>query len=134
MQLSPGRPPYAASLCVAVAGVELGSLPLADPGLLPMAGLSGAAAVLVALALVGCAGHLWVSPRQHVYSGGAAIALGLLSYPLANLGGFLLGMFLALIGGALAIAWQPTHDAPIPRTAAPSAPGRHGETEARSVR
>ncbi|WP_198540085.1 DUF6114 domain-containing protein [Streptomyces sp. CT34] len=132
MRLSPGRRPHAACLCVAAAGAELGSLPLADPSLLSMTGPSGAAAVLVALALVGCAVHLWASPQQHLYSGGAAIALGLLSYPLANLGGFLLGMFLALIGGALALAWQPVEDEPNPPGAAPTAPGQHSGTEARS--
>ncbi|WP_239569146.1 DUF6114 domain-containing protein [Streptomyces sp. G44] len=102
-----GRRPVAACVCVTAAGAELGYFPLADPGLLPMQGVGGATAVLFALALVGCAVHLWVSPARAAYSGGAAIALGVLSYPCANLGGFLLGMLLALTGGALALAWQP---------------------------
>jgi hypothetical protein len=121
MPVSRGRRPVAASVCTAASVAELGYFPLADPALLPMQGASGAAAVMLALALAGCAVHMWTRPARAAYSGGAAIALGLLSYPLANLGGFLLGMFLALLGGSLALAWQP------PLTHVPTPGGAHPE-------
>ncbi|MGA4851438.1 DUF6114 domain-containing protein [Streptomyces sp. G5(2025)] len=106
MRLRRGHRPRGAIACVAGAGVEIGYFPLAQVGLLPVQGVSGAATVMIALALAGCAVHMWVVPvRAHV-SGAAAVVLGVLSYPFANLGGFLLGMLLALVGGALAIAWQ----------------------------
>lgn len=104
--IPPGRP-VAGCVFLGAAGLELGWFPLADPGLLPVQGLSGAAAVLLAAALAGCSVRLWMRPDRSRSSGVAALALGLLSYPLANLGGFLVGMLLALIGGCLALAWQP---------------------------
>ncbi|MFV0137545.1 DUF6114 domain-containing protein [Streptomyces sp. HMX87] len=107
MRLASGSRPVGACVCVTAAGLELGYFPLADPALLPVQGLSGATAVLLSVALAGCAVHLWTRPAHAAFSGTAAIVLGLLSYPLANLGGFLLGMLLALIGGCLALAWQP---------------------------
>ncbi|WP_217213449.1 DUF6114 domain-containing protein [Streptomyces sp. AC550_RSS872] len=107
MPVRRGRRPVAASVCTAASGAELGYLPLADPGMLPVLGTSGATAVMLAFTLAGCAVHMWTRPTRAAYSGGAAVALGLLSYPLANLGGFLLGMVLALLGGSLALAWQP---------------------------
>ncbi|GGL91463.1 hypothetical protein GCM10010129_38980 [Streptomyces fumigatiscleroticus] len=107
MRLALGGRPVASAVCVAAAGLELGYFPLAAPALLPLEGLSGATALLLAVALTGCAVHLWTRPARARYGGAAAIVLGLLSYPMANLGGFLLGMVLALIGGSLALAWQP---------------------------
>lgn len=107
MPVRSGRRPVAATVCTAASGAELGYFPLADPGLLPVQGTSGATAVMLAFALAGCAVHMWTRPARAAYSGSAAIALGLLSYPLANLGGFLLGLFLALLGGSLALAWRP---------------------------
>ncbi|WP_225882161.1 DUF6114 domain-containing protein [Streptomyces aureocirculatus] len=98
--------PVAACLVVALAAVELGAFPLARPSLLGPQGLSGTGAVLVAAALLCCALHMWARPASTAWSGAAAIFLGLLSYPLANLGGFLIGMLLALLGGSLALAWR----------------------------
>ncbi|MDJ1134259.1 DUF6114 domain-containing protein [Streptomyces iconiensis] len=112
MRLTARPRPVAACLCVALAGLELGALPLARPSMLGIQGLSAATALLLAAALVGCAVHLWARPARALWAGTGAILLGLLSYPLANLGGFLLGILLALTGGALALAWRTTEDTP----------------------
>ncbi|WP_433544538.1 DUF6114 domain-containing protein (plasmid) [Streptomyces sp. CA-294286] len=108
MRLTAHSRPAAACLCVTLGGMELAALPLARPGMLGLQGLSAATAVLLALALVGCAVHLWTRPARTTGAGVTVILLGLLSYPLANLGGFLLGMLLALTGGALALSWRST--------------------------
>ncbi|MEU3370585.1 DUF6114 domain-containing protein [Streptomyces sp. NPDC006660] len=122
-----GRTPRPLPACalVAAAAVELGYFPLAEVGLLPVQGTSGAVALFLAAALAGCAAHMWVRPARAPYSGGAAVALGLLSYPLANLGGFFVGMLLALLGGSLALAWQPG----APATDLGGAPVPSGEGE-----
>jgi hypothetical protein len=46
---------------------------------------------------------------KHVrtFAGVAAILLALVSIPVSNLGGFLVGFLLALVGGALAVSWVP---------------------------
>lgn len=111
MRLTARPRPVAACLFVGLAGLELAAFPLARPSMLAVQGLSAATAVLLAVALLGCAVHLWTRPVHSAWAGGGAILLGLLSYPLANLGGFLLGMLLALTGGALALAWRSREDA-----------------------
>jgi len=37
----------------------------------------------------------------------AGIVLGIVSFPTSNLGGFFIGMLLAMVGGAMAFAWEP---------------------------
>jgi hypothetical protein len=115
VRLTGGRPrPVTACLLIAASGVELGLFPLARPSLLSVQGLSGASALLLAAALLGCAVRLWTRPATGTSSGATAVFLGLLSYPLANLGGFLLGMLLALLGGTVAYAWRPAGDETAP--------------------
>ncbi|WP_269856384.1 DUF6230 family protein [Streptomyces sp. RPT161] len=67
----------------------------------------GAASVILAVLLGACAVHMWSRPGRAAYSGWLVIALGVVSYPLADLGGFLLGMLLAFVGGSLAVARRP---------------------------
>lgn len=104
-RLLAGRPAGAA-LIVLTSAVEMASFPLGRPAYLTLQGSSGAVALAVSAGLAVCAGHMWFTPVRAARSGWAAIALGALSYPLANLGGFLVGMLLALLGGALAVAWR----------------------------
>ncbi|NEE61205.1 hypothetical protein G3M55_93950, partial [Streptomyces sp. SID8455] len=42
----------------------------------------------------------------------AAILLALISIPVANIGGFVIGFLFALIGGALSISWAPGEPQP----------------------
>jgi hypothetical protein len=50
---------------------------------------------------------LWFQKHVRVFAGVAAILLALVSIPVSNLGGFLIGFLLALIGGAMAVSWAP---------------------------
>lgn len=105
-----GRPLPAAAM-IAAAGVWLGYLPLRRPDLLGLQGLGGTSSLLIAASLLAVAGVLACRPRRAQHCGTAALLLGLVSCPMANLGGFLVGMLLAVLGGALAIAWRPPHSA-----------------------
>jgi hypothetical protein len=50
---------------------------------------------------------IWVNPLHRVFYGIAGIVLGIISFPTSNLGGFFIGMLLAMVGGAIAFAWEP---------------------------
>ncbi|MCT9093796.1 DUF6114 domain-containing protein [Streptomyces sp. ASQP_92] len=106
-----GRRPAGAALIVLASALEMAAFPLGRPAYLTLQGASGAVAIAVATALAGCATHMWFVPDRATRSGWAAVTLGALSYPLANLGGFLVGMVLAMLGGTLAVAWRtnPSH-------------------------
>lgn len=54
-----------------------------------------------------CGVLLITTPQQRVFYAVLSLVLGLVSWLTSNLGGFLIGMLLALVGGALAFAWTP---------------------------
>lgn len=51
---------------------------------------------------------LWFLPEQRVMLGIAIVLLALASFVYSNLGGFLIGMLLSIIGGSLGFAWTPS--------------------------
>ncbi|MFF2618609.1 DUF6114 domain-containing protein [Kitasatospora sp. NPDC058046] len=98
--------PLGAAAMISSAGMEIAYFPLRRPDLLPMQGMGATSSLLLGSGLVGCAVILLARPRRARPVGAVAVGLGLVSVPLANLGGFLLGMVLAALGGALAMAWR----------------------------
>jgi hypothetical protein len=62
-----------------------------------------AAVVGAAIAILG--GLMWATPSQNKLYGLLVVLLGVVSFVTSNLGGFLLGGLLAIIGGALGFAW-----------------------------
>ncbi|MEU4782661.1 DUF6114 domain-containing protein [Micromonospora sp. NPDC023633] len=66
---------------------------------------------------------LVATPQQRVFYAVLSLLLGLVSWLTSNLGGFLVGMLLALVGGALAFAWTPDkRRQPTGATGTPGAP------------
>jgi len=69
-----------------------------------LGGLSGA--LIGALMLV-CALTMWIRPQFRIAAAVAALVMALAALITTNLGGFLMGTLLGLIGSALAMAWTP---------------------------
>jgi hypothetical protein len=105
--------PFWGGLLLVLAGLELLALPLTGVfvrgaiKLVIYIGIGGVFGVLIGILLIASGIVLWVNPTHRVFYGIAGIALGIISFPASNLGGFVLGMLLAIIGGALAFAWAP---------------------------
>ena len=72
-----------------------------------MATTAGAGALVIGLLLLALGISVWFQPLIRVFVGIAAIVLALVSLPISNFGGFGLGLFPGLIGGALVCAWAP---------------------------
>jgi hypothetical protein len=112
-----------------LAGLELLALPLTGVfvhgaiKLVIYIGIGGVFGVLIGVLLIAAGIVLWVNPAHRVFYGIAGIVLGIVSFPASNLGGFLLGMLLAIIGGALAFAWVPAD----PESVAAAPAGRAGD-------
>lgn len=117
-----GRP-FTAGVLVALGGAEMLVTLRAPLGVLLHIGPQGLAAYLVPVVLVLCGVLLIATPQQRVFYALLTLVLGLVSWLTSNLGGFLVGMLLALVGGALAFAWTPAKQ---PRSAR-SAPARRDE-------
>jgi Family of unknown function (DUF6114) len=72
-----------------------------------LATTAGASAAVIGLLLIALGISVWFQPTIRIFAGIAAIVLSLISLPMANFGGFGLGLFPGLIGGALVCSWAP---------------------------
>ncbi|HEX9067078.1 MAG TPA: DUF6114 domain-containing protein, partial [Streptosporangiaceae bacterium] len=98
--------PFWGGLLVLLGGVEILASERAPLPLVIHIGLQGLAGYLVPIVLVLCGVLLLFHPVQQLFYALLAIVLALGSWITSNLGGFFVGMLLALTGGALAFAWQ----------------------------
>jgi hypothetical protein len=106
-----GTRPFWAGLFVALGGLPIAYFPYANLQIghltLAMATTAGAGSLIIGVLLVVLGVSLWFQKHVRVFAGVAAILLALVSIPVSNLGGFLIGFLLALIGGAMAVSWVP---------------------------
>ncbi|GAA0393140.1 hypothetical protein GCM10009530_50600 [Microbispora corallina] len=118
--------PFWGGLLTLLAGLELLSIPFATRAL-PLVIQSGTvgATYLISLLLIILGLLLWLQPGQRVFLGVVAVLVSIASFVYANLGGFLVGMLLGLVGGALAAAWTPVGEG---APAAEPAPGGFPQT------
>ncbi|MBL3666529.1 hypothetical protein JL475_11110 [Streptomyces sp. M2CJ-2] len=123
-----GARPFWAGLFVALGGFPIMYFPYANLRIghltLAMATTAGAGSLIIGVLLVVLGISLWVQEHIRVFAGVAAILLGLVSVPVSNFGGFIIGFLLALVGGAMAVSWAPG----VPPEQEPQAdlPGRGG--------
>ncbi|MCT9008871.1 DUF6114 domain-containing protein [Streptomyces sp. NPDC054766] len=106
-----GSRPFWAGLFIAFGGVPIAYFPYAHLQVghltLAMSTTAGAGSLIIGVLLVVLGISLWFQKHVRTFAGVAAILLGLVSLPVANLGGFLIGFLFALIGGAMAVSWVP---------------------------
>ncbi len=84
-------------------GVKLGDM------IISIKTMGGVSALMIGSLLAICAVSLWVQPKFRLAAGIVTVLLSLVALVVTNLGGFLIGTILSLLGGALAVAWT---DAP----------------------
>ncbi|MEU6401159.1 DUF6114 domain-containing protein [Streptomyces sp. NPDC046985] len=106
-----GTRPFWAGLFVLLSGFPIMYFPYARLQIghlaLAMATTAGAGSLIIGVLLVVLGFSLWFQKHVRVFAGVAAILLALVSLPVSNFGGFVIGFLLALIGGAMAVSWAP---------------------------
>jgi hypothetical protein len=106
-----GTRPFWAGLFVLLGGLPIMYFPYAHLQIghltLAMATTAGAGSLIIGVLLVVLGISLWFQKHIRIFAGVAAILLGLVSLPVSNFGGFIIGFLLALIGGAMAVSWAP---------------------------
>lgn len=106
-----GTRPFWAGLFVLLGGLPIMYFPYAHLRVghltLAMSTTAGAGSLIIGVLLVVLGISLWFQRHIRVFAGIASILLGLVSIPVSNFGGFLMGFLFALIGGAMAVAWAP---------------------------
>jgi hypothetical protein len=121
-----GQRPFWAGLFTLLGGIPIAYFPYASLKLghmtLSMATTAGAGALIIGVLLITLGFTMWFHHIVRVFAGVAAILLALISIPIANLGGFLIGFLFSLVGGALAISWVPGKPVAQPAKTAEPAP------------
>jgi hypothetical protein len=106
-----GSRPFWAGLFVLLGGIPIMYFPYAHIQLghltLAMSTTAGAGSLIIGVLLVVLGVSLWFQKHIRTFAGVAAILLALVSIPVSNFGGFVVGFLLALTGGAMAVAWVP---------------------------
>ncbi|MGW7429943.1 DUF6114 domain-containing protein [Streptomyces sp. NPDC054861] len=122
-----GNRPFWGGLFTMIGGVPIAYLPYGDMRLgnmtLAMATTAGAGALIIGVLLITLGLTMWFQPVVRVFAGVAAIVLGLVSIPVSNFGGLVVGFLCSLIGGGLSVSWAP--GVPVERSA--------GQTEAEAA-
>jgi hypothetical protein len=99
--------PFWAALLIGVAAAEQAVLPVGPTDALIKAGSSAFLGMICAGALALMALVILFLPSQRVLAGLIAVGVSLGSFPLSNLGGFVVGMLLGILGGSMAVGWVP---------------------------
>lgn len=104
--------PFWGGLLLLSAGIELLVAPAAQSLILPIdliiyAGVAGVSGILIGVLLIAIGALSWLQPAQHTFFGVVGLMLALVSFVTSNFGGFVIGMLLGIVGGALVFAWGP---------------------------
>jgi hypothetical protein len=106
-----GARPFWAGLLVLLGGLPIMYFPYAHLQVghltLALATTAGAGSLIIGVLLVVLGFSLWFQKHVRTFAGVAAILLALVSLPVSNFGGFVVGFLFALIGGAMAVSWAP---------------------------
>lgn len=113
-----GRP-FWGGLAAILAGTEICLIPLAPMKVMLQQGIAGIPSVLMGLVMIVMGLSAWFAPHYRGLAGVLTVLMAAAALVMSNLGGFLIGTVLGILGGALMFAWQPV-PAPEPTAAAPS--------------
>ncbi|MFG2822654.1 DUF6114 domain-containing protein [Kitasatospora sp. NPDC048365] len=99
--------PFWASAWTGLGGFVILYLPLAPVGRILHVGVGGITGMAGGAILMALAALMLLLPSQRHTAGVVAVIVGVASFPLTNLGGFFVGMFLSVLGGSMAVGWLP---------------------------
>ncbi|WP_225099569.1 DUF6114 domain-containing protein [Streptomyces sp. CoH27] len=106
-----GTRPFWAGLFVVFGGFLILYFPYAHLHLghltMTMGTPGGSSSLIIGVLLIVLGITLWFQQHVRVFAGVASILLALVSIPMSNIGGFIVGFLFSMIGGAMAIAWAP---------------------------
>ncbi|MFF2195699.1 DUF6114 domain-containing protein [Streptomyces sp. NPDC058157] len=120
-----GRP-FWGGLFAVLAGAWICVLPLAPLKIMLQQGIAGIPSVLMGVIMIVLGLTAWFSPRQRGLAGVLTTLIATAALVLSNLGGFLIGTLLGILGGGLMFAWQPVATPRAGGSAAPARPSPAG--------
>jgi uncharacterized protein DUF6114 len=97
--------PFWGGLLITAGGVEILFTEKAPLGVVLHVGTQGLAGYLLPAMMILCGLLLWFAPAQRTFYSVLSVLLSLGTWLTSNLGGFLIGMLLGVVGGSLAFGW-----------------------------
>ncbi|MEV5238251.1 DUF6114 domain-containing protein [Streptomyces cinnamoneus] len=114
--------PFWGGLAAVVAGAEICVIPLAPMKIMLEQGIAGIPGVLMGLVMIVMGLSAWFAPHYRGLAGVLTVLVATATLVMSNLGGFLFGTVVGVIGGGMIFAWTPLEPAPEP---AGTTPPRH---------
>ncbi|MGW7364084.1 DUF6114 domain-containing protein [Streptomyces sp. NPDC054841] len=99
--------PFWGGLAAVLAGAEICALPLAPLKVMLTQGVAGIPSVLMGLVMIVLGVSVWFAPHYRTLAGVVTTLIATAALVLSNLGGFLIGTLLGILGGGLMFAWEP---------------------------
>lgn len=99
--------PFWGGLFLMIGGVVIGWLPLGPITDIVKLGIGGIGGYLCALLLIAMGLTAWFQPSLRRAAGVVGVLVALVSFPVTNLGGFIVGMMLGIVGGCMVFGWTP---------------------------
>ncbi|MDJ0379852.1 DUF6114 domain-containing protein [Streptomyces sp. G-G2] len=100
--------PFWGGFFALLAGAEICALPLAPLKVMLSQGVAGIPSVLMGVVMIVMGLSAWFSPQHRTLAGILTTLIATAALVLSNLGGFLIGTLLGILGGGLMFAWQPS--------------------------
>ncbi|MFD7664738.1 DUF6114 domain-containing protein [Streptomyces sp. NPDC059788] len=101
-----GRP-FWGGLAAVVAGAEICAIPLAPLKVMLQQGIAGIPSVLMGLVMILMGLSAWFAPHYRGLAGILTVLVATAALVMSNLGGFLFGTIVGILGGGMIFAWQP---------------------------
>ncbi|MFF3648404.1 DUF6114 domain-containing protein [Streptomyces sp. NPDC002181] len=114
--------PFWGGFFAILAGAEICALPLAPLKVMLQQGIAGIPSVLMGIVMIVLGLTAWFSPAQRSLAGVLTTLIATAALIMSNLGGFLIGTLLGILGGGLMFAWQPNAGARRPSPEPPEPP------------
>ncbi|MDH6112849.1 hypothetical protein P3T36_002567 [Kitasatospora sp. MAP12-15] len=109
--------PFWGGLLAMIAGLPILYFPYAHLTLggltVAMSTTAGAGSLIIGLLMMVLGVSAWFQPLVRVFCGVGVTILSLISIPVSNLGGFLMGLILGLVAGGLLCSWAPLKEQPV---------------------
>nr|WP_165985354.1 DUF6114 domain-containing protein [Streptomyces sp. YIM 98790] len=104
-----GQRPFWAGFWTILAGIPILYFPYANLSMgdltIRIATTAGAGSLVIGVLLITLGFSMWFQPSTRVFSGIATLVLSLVSIPVSNIGGFLIGFLMGITGGGMSLAW-----------------------------
>ncbi|WP_439680033.1 DUF6114 domain-containing protein [Embleya sp. MST-111070] len=99
--------PFWSGVYLIAGGLEILAVPLSPLPVMISLGIAGIASLAIGVILIVAGLFMWFAARHRHFVGIFAMIVSISSFVAANLGGFLLGMLLGVLGSAMGVAWRP---------------------------